>query len=87
MSMEKGAAIVAKGTVAYCGRALMRTAAADSMQIANYTKVTPLIRPFAPRPVAAMDWKEVSCIRASQPANEKHTGILERIRNFIGLND
>jgi hypothetical protein len=26
-------------------------------------------------------------IRADRPANEKHTGILERIRNFFGLNE
>jgi hypothetical protein len=61
MSMEKGAAIVAKRTVACCGRALTRTAATDSMQNVNYTKVTPLPRPVPLRPVAVLHWKEVSC--------------------------
>jgi hypothetical protein len=61
MSMEKGAAIVAKRTVAWCGRGLMNAAATDSMQNANYTKVTRPTRPFALRPVAVMHWKEVSC--------------------------
>lgn len=129
MSMEKGTEIVAKRTVAWCGRGLMRAAATDSMQNVNYTKVTCPPRPSALRTVAVMHWKEVSCnhdgmmrrasdhaayrstgsglhrvcciwpllafrpaerrvarntICANQPANEKHTDIVERIRNFIG---